>query len=184
MAKSNHILHHLCCDNGELSSYWMSYTDLIETVILGLLCGSQEGNWNMHLKVAYDKANYARYLTVFYAKILALPKSKLKVYQAFNDGQFSVQVSCLNNSLDKYQLIKQLRWPWTKILRLQGVPLDLVWSQVLFRDSNMTAEYRSAFVAQIGNTVDGYKTKLQHPDLQQTRIQKDTKTVAIVRELV
>ena len=45
----------------------------------------------------------------------------------------------------------------------------------------MTAEYQIAFAAQIGNIVNG---KLQHPDLQQTRIQKDTKTVAIVHELV
>jgi len=48
----------------------------------------------------------------------------------------------------------------------------------------MTAEYQSAFMVQIGSIVDGSKTKLQHPDLQQTRIQKDTKTVAIVCELV
>ena len=36
------------------------------------------------------------------------------------------------------------------------------------------AEHRSAFLAQIRNIVDGNKTKLQHPDLQQTRIQKDS----------
>jgi len=29
--------------------------------------------------------------------VLALQESKPKVYQAFNDGQFSVQLSCHNN---------------------------------------------------------------------------------------
>jgi len=48
----------------------------------------------------------------------------------------------------------------------------------------MTSEYQSAFLAQIRNIVDGKKEKFQHPDLQQTRIQKDGETVATVCELV
>ena len=105
MAKWNSFLHHLHCDNGELSAYWMSYIDLVENVILGLLCGSREGNWNLYLIAirslipwcfAYDKVNYARYLTVYYAEMLALPESRPEVYQAFNAGQFSVQLSSFN----------------------------------------------------------------------------------------
>ena len=61
---------------------------------------------NFKVYIAYYKANYARYLT---AEMLALPKSRLEVYQAFNDGQISVQVLYLNNPLDKYQLITLLR---------------------------------------------------------------------------
>ncbi|XP_065900210.1 uncharacterized protein [Dysidea avara] len=48
----------------------------------------------------------------------------------------------------------------------------------------MTAEHRSAFLAQLRNIVDGNKAKLQHPDLQQTRIQKDAETAATVCELI
>ena len=48
----------------------------------------------------------------------------------------------------------------------------------------MIAEHRSAFLAQIRNIVDGNKTKLQHPDLQQTRIQKVAETVETVCELL
>ena len=43
------FLKYLSCDNGELSAYWMSYIDMVENVILGLLHGSREGNWNLHL---------------------------------------------------------------------------------------------------------------------------------------
>ena len=48
----------------------------------------------------------------------------------------------------------------------------------------MTAKYRNTFLVQIRNIVDGNKAKLQHPDLQQRRIQKDAETVATVCELV
>ena len=34
--------------------------------------------------------------SLYYAEMLALPESRPEVYQAFNSGQFSVQLSCLN----------------------------------------------------------------------------------------
>ena len=61
---------------------------------------------------AYDKVNYARYLTVYYAEMLALPESKPEVYQEFikhlmlDSFQFNYLVSTL---FDEYQLIKLLR---------------------------------------------------------------------------
>ena len=70
----NSFLDYLHCDNGELSAFWMSYIDFMENVILGLLHGSREGNWNLHLNAirsmipwwfAYDKINYARYLSPY-----------------------------------------------------------------------------------------------------------------------
>lgn len=83
--KWNSFLSHLRCNNGELSAYWMSYIDLVENVVLGLLRGSREGNWDLHLNAirslipwcfAYDKINYARHLTVYYAEIVSLPENK------------------------------------------------------------------------------------------------------------
>ena len=46
MAKRKSFLHHLHCDNGEPSAYWMPYIDLVENIVLGLLCGSSEGDWD------------------------------------------------------------------------------------------------------------------------------------------
>ena len=83
----------------------MAYIDLIENVILGLLHRSHEGNWDLHLNAirslipwcfASDKVNYARYLTVYYDEMLALPESKPEVYQALLDSfQFNYLVSTL-----------------------------------------------------------------------------------------
>ena len=35
-------------DNGKLSSFWMSYLDMVE-ILLGLIPSSTEGDWNLHL---------------------------------------------------------------------------------------------------------------------------------------
>ncbi len=96
----NIFLDHLPHNNGDLSDYWMSYMDTVESVLLGLLRGSHEGNWNLHLNAirimiplcsAYDKVNYARYLSVYYAKMTNLPETDPRVYEAFKNGQFPVQ---------------------------------------------------------------------------------------------
>lgn len=64
-------LEHLRHNNGELSAFWMSYIDMVEDVVLGLLRASREGDWELHLHAirtmipwcfAYDKMNYARYI--------------------------------------------------------------------------------------------------------------------------
>ena len=64
-------------DNGKLSSFWMSYVDMVE-IILGLLRSSREGDFLLHLAsimamipwcFSYDRLNYARYLPIYYAQM-------------------------------------------------------------------------------------------------------------------
>lgn len=43
------FLEKLPCSNGELSAYWMSYVDMVEGVVLGLLRASRESNCLLHL---------------------------------------------------------------------------------------------------------------------------------------
>ena len=99
------FLEHLRHNNGELSEFWMSYIDMIEHVILGLLRASREGNWNLHINgiralipwcFAYDKVNYARYLSAYFAQMTNLPETNPDVHRAFQQGQFSVQRSSNN----------------------------------------------------------------------------------------
>ena len=44
----NEYQEHLRKGNGNLSAFWMSYRDMIET-LLGLLQASREGKWKFHL---------------------------------------------------------------------------------------------------------------------------------------
>ena len=50
----NDFLDHLRFANGDLSSFWMSYIDFIDDIILGLIRSSKEGNWPLHLKAILD----------------------------------------------------------------------------------------------------------------------------------
>lgn len=61
----------------------MTYVDMVENVVLGLLRSSRERNWGLHLHAiksmipwcfAYDKVNYARYLSAYFAEMTNLPE--------------------------------------------------------------------------------------------------------------
>ena len=41
------FLEYLRSDSGPMSSYWMSYVDIVG-ILLSLVCSSHEGNWNLH----------------------------------------------------------------------------------------------------------------------------------------
>jgi len=75
--KFNYRLH---CSNGPLTSFWMSYVDMV-SLMLDTIRASREGNWNLHMAsirsiipwcFAYDHCNYARYLPVYYAQMSSL----------------------------------------------------------------------------------------------------------------
>ena len=62
---------------GEIAEFWMVFIDLVR-IILNLLRGSREGHWSLHLQAirdmipwcfAYDKMNYAQYLSHYYAEM-------------------------------------------------------------------------------------------------------------------
>ena len=45
----NQFLSYLRHDNGNLSTFWMSYVDMVGDILLGLIRASREGNWQLHL---------------------------------------------------------------------------------------------------------------------------------------
>ena len=62
------LLEHLRHNNGKLPTYQMSYIDIVESVVLGLMRASREGNLCLHLIAiqsmiawcfSYDKVNYS-----------------------------------------------------------------------------------------------------------------------------
>ena len=94
-------LQYLCSENGPLSCFWMSYTDIVGDVLLGLIRASHEGNWQLHLYAirnmipwcyTYDKINYARYLPVYYAQMINLLSEHPNVYSNFMNGRFFINL--------------------------------------------------------------------------------------------
>jgi len=81
------FLEHLRHDNGELSAFWMSYIDIMENVVLNLLCATHEGKWSLYLNAirsmlpwcfAYDKVNYARYLSPYFSEMMNIPEKEAR----------------------------------------------------------------------------------------------------------
>ena len=94
-------LEFLRSSNGPLSSFWMSYLDFVNDTTLGLVRATREGNWELHMAAiramipwcfAYDKINYARYLSAYYADMSQLYVQHPDVYKEFSNGAFAVQI--------------------------------------------------------------------------------------------
>ena len=188
----NSFLDYLRCDNGELSAFWMSYIDFMENVIHGLLRGSREGNWNLHLNAirsmfpwcfAYDKINYARYLSPYIAEMTNLPAKKPDVYEAFKAGQFSVQMSC-NNSFGRIPVDQTPEVTVNKDTQTPGGTTRISLKAGAIKRYYITAEHRSAFLSQIRGIVQGKKSEFQHAELQRTRIKKDEEAVSAIIHLI
>ena len=89
----NHLRH----NNGELSAFWMSYVEMVEGIVLSLLWESREGDWDLDLHsvrmmipwcFAYDKVNYAQYLTPYFVQMTNFDQTNPEVQRAFKTGSF------------------------------------------------------------------------------------------------
>ena len=170
----------------------MSYIDFIENVIHGLLRGSREGNWNLHLNAtrsmipwcfAYDKINYARYLSPYFAEMTNLPAKKPDVYEGFKAGQFSVQMSC-NNSFGRIPVDQTTKVTVNKDTQTPGGTTRFSLKAGAIKRYYITAEHRSAFLSQIRGIVQGKKSEFQHAELQRTRIKKNEEAVSAIIHLI
>ena len=187
----NTFLDHLKTTNGKTSTLWMSYLRMVENVI-GIIQASREGNWLMHLAFihemipwcfAYDKQNYARYLSVYYSQMTRLQEDHPNMYNHFMSGGFSVQLSACN--------------PFARI------PVDQATEETVNKDTQTpggtkgfslkpgaitrfyaTAEYRSAFLNKLRSMVQFDSSKLQHPDLGSSRIKRDETDVQTLLNLL
>ena len=91
-------------ENGKLSKFWLSYLDMVE-ILLRLLRASREGNWELHVSAirsmipwcfAYDKVNYARYLSSYLSEMSHLGEEHPDVLAYLRSGGFSVQIGAMN----------------------------------------------------------------------------------------
>ena len=97
-------LDFLRTENGDLSTFWMSYVNVVE-IVLGLVRASREGDFERHLMCiramipwcfAYDRLNYAHYLPYYFATMCRLSMDYPDVYQHFMQGGISEQIGSSN----------------------------------------------------------------------------------------
>ena len=90
-------------DRGKLAAFWDSYIALV-CLLLRFIRATREGNtyWSMHIHsiremlhwvFAYNRTNYARYMSVYWCEMVLLPQTHLYSNALLVDGQFAVQRS-------------------------------------------------------------------------------------------
>jgi len=182
----------LRADNGDLSAFWMSYIDIVEDVLLGLLRACREGNWQLHLHAirqmipwcfAYDKINYARYLPVYYAEMSNLPSTHPEVYESFMDGRFAVQIG-EESPFGRIPVDQTTEETVNKDTKTSGGITKFSLKTGAVNRFYMTAEYRCSFLAKLRNMVQVKKPTHLHDELLATRRKTDEKAVAEIESLI
>ena len=83
------------------ASLWMSYIDMV-FLLLRFVCATREAQWDLHLQCireilpwtfAYDRVNYAHYLSFDYYEMSCLPVTHPDAYNQMQRGEFAVQRS-------------------------------------------------------------------------------------------
>ena len=85
----------------ELARFWFSFLDIV-VILLNIIYATRSGDWDLYVEslrtslpwfFAYDRTNYSRYLTTHLNELLALESTHPDVYNEFQKGNFSVQIS-------------------------------------------------------------------------------------------
>ena len=191
MVSWNEYLDFLRHDNGKLSSFWMSYVDIVGDILLGLLRASREGNWHLHLSAiskmipwcfAYDRVNYARYLPAYLTKMYSLKEKHPEVYNIFCNGGFSVQLAD-QNPFGRIPVDQTIEMTINKDTQTAGGTTKFSKKSGAVSRFYLTAEYRSGFLANLRDITNTSRSSLNHSDLQRPRIEKDETNVSTIVEL-
>ena len=185
-------LDYLRHGNGSLSTFWMSYVDMVE-ILLGLLRASREGNWLLHLAsirkiipwcFAYDRQNYARYLPYYYAQMSRLAIDHPDVHAHFMNGGFSVQLD-RNNPFGRIPVDQTIEETVNKDTQTPGGTKGFSLKPAAVSRYYLTAEYRCSYLRQLRDMVGhDCSDKVNHPDLQMPRIRKDEADVNAFMDLM
>jgi len=180
-------------ERGPMAAFWMTYVDIVE-ILLAMIRASREGNWSLHLHsvrsllpwcFAYDKVNYARYLSVYLAQMSRLVYDHPEIYKQMMDGGFSVQLSD-NNPFGRVPVDQTLEETINKDTQTAGGTKGFSLNTSAVARYYLSAEFRSVVLRQIRQLTDGDEgeRKVSHPDLGNRRMQKDERDVQAVSQLL
>lgn len=174
------FLDHLKSTNGKTSTLWMSYLRMVENV-LGNIRASREANWLMHVSFihemipccfAYDKQNFARYLSVYYGQMTRLQEDHPDMSNHFMNAGFSIQLSACN-TFARIPVDHAKEETVNKNTQTPGGTKGFSLKPGAITRFCATAEYRSAFLNKLRAMVQFNLPKLQHPDLGTSRIKRE-----------
>ena len=143
-------------NDNPLTAFLTSYLDMVE-IPLGLLRAAREGDWQLHLAsiramiprcFVYDKANYARLMSYYYATMSRLPIDHQEVHQQYMQGGSSVQLGSQNpfGRITLDQTIEETVNRGTQTaVGAKGFSLNRAAVERYY----LTSEYRSVYLRQL-----------------------------------
>ena len=132
---------------------------------------------------AYDKVNYARYLSAYYAQMTNVPEMYPCVYEAFKSGQFSVQISS-KNPFGRIPVYQTTEATVNKDTQTPGGTSRFSLKAGAIKWYYITAEHRSGFLGQLRGMVQGRTSGVHHAELQPSRMKKYEEAVSAVVDLI
>ena len=184
-------LSFLRSDGGPLAQFWMSYIDMVE-IRLYLIRSSREGNWLLHLYAiraflpwcfVYDRINYSRYLSVYYAEMTRLSIDHPDVHVQLENGGFSVQLG-RQNPFGRIPVDQTIEETVNKDTQTPGGTKGFSLKPDALSRYYLTAEYRSTCLKQIRELTDIKPPGVSHHDLESSRIRKDELAVQSLVDLM
>ena len=131
----------------------------------------------------YDKLNYAKYISPYYAQMTNLPEKIPRVHDTFKAGQFSVQLSN-NNPFGRIPVDQATDVTVNKDTQTPGCTARFSMKAGAIKRYCITSEYRIAFLGQLRDKVQGNRANVCHTELQRPRIHKDEDAVSTVVRLI
>jgi hypothetical protein len=183
-------LNYLRNENGPLSSFWMTYIDMVE-LLIGLIRSNREGNWFLYMACiqqmipwcfALDKINYARYLSVNYADMSNLADTHPEIITHFKEGGFCVQLGC-QNPFSRIPVDQTLEETVNKDTQTSGGTKGFSLKKGAVEKYYITAEYRASALRQLRENLN-ITSNFSHSDLHAPRIKTDELCVASAVQLL
>ena len=171
-------------ENGTMSQFWMSYIDLVST-LLNLLRASREGNWILHLKsiremlpwcFAYNRTNYSRYLPWYYREMQCLKVTHPEIHEYLQSGGFSCQIGS-KNTFGRIPMDQTIEETINKDTQTAGGTKGFSTNKSAVSKYYITANDRANFIRQLRSMLDMKNQGFQHPDMTTARKQKDEEDV-------
>lgn len=115
------------CQESEMFKFWQSYLTIMEN-ILCILYATRTGDWTLYVEsirsllpwtFAYDRQNYARYLTLHFMEMVNLEENHKSIYEEFMKGNFSVQLT-EGNTFGKQEADKVIETTFNKNTKTPG----------------------------------------------------------------
>ena len=121
----------------------------------------------------YDKLNYAKYLSSYYADMTRLPDTHPSVHTFLENGDFAVQMSA-SNPFGSIPIDQAMKETINKDTQTPGGTKGFSLKPGAVQKYYLNAEYRSLFLGKLRDMVglSANNTMFHHNDLSHSRIQK------------